>query len=246
MSRLIAPQVVLSLHVWWMSCIICIPIVRTLPLSLHKGQMKFFENGYNGEGWEIFTRNGGEARNGGRWEIFKVSLHSWQRGANPLIYCLSPLFQLLSTPPPPPHLLENKPPPPLFFLLSCFFSSMSDHTTFDVLFNDNINLHMSSFSTRRTLMCVLCNKASSLLRSNIYNLGQIYLISHTQTHTSNSGACRLTHSYKCIFTLPVFCSQLVPLLHSMIKWIIHWYQKITFHNVVSFQKFICKSHISVD
>ena len=32
-----------------------------------------------------------------------------------------------------------------------------------------------------------------------------------------------------------------------IKWIIHWYQKFTFHNAFSFQKlFTCKSHISVD
>ena len=31
-------------------------------------------------------------------------------------------------------------------------------------------------------MSVLCNKASSLLRSDIYNLGQIHLILHTQTH----------------------------------------------------------------
>ena len=120
MSRLIAPQVVLSLHVWWMSCIICIPIVRTLPLSLHKGQMKFFENGYNGEGWEIFTRNGGEARNGGRWEIFKVSLHSWQRGANPLILwrppyiAYPPFLKCCPAPLPPTSLLPLTPPSPIF------------------------------------------------------------------------------------------------------------------------------------
>ena len=42
-------------------------------------------------GWEIFTRKGGKpGMTGGwfynrEWEDFKVSLHSWQRGANPLI-----------------------------------------------------------------------------------------------------------------------------------------------------------------
>ena len=36
-------------------------------------------------GWEIFTRNGGYGFKMERWEIFKVSLHSWQRGANPPI-----------------------------------------------------------------------------------------------------------------------------------------------------------------
>ena len=41
-------------------------------------------------GLEIFTKNrgsggGGGARNGGGWEIFKVSLHGWQKGVNPPI-----------------------------------------------------------------------------------------------------------------------------------------------------------------
>ena len=40
--------------------------------------------------WEIFTRNGGEPGMGGGvimegWKIFKVSSHSWQRGASPPI-----------------------------------------------------------------------------------------------------------------------------------------------------------------
>ena len=42
---------------------------------------------------------GGEARNGrigfimGGWEIFKFSVHSWQRGANSL-FCEDPLFRI--------------------------------------------------------------------------------------------------------------------------------------------------------
>ena len=43
-------------------------------------------------GWEIFTKIGEEPGmtegwfyNRG-WEVFRVSLHSWQRGANPLIF----------------------------------------------------------------------------------------------------------------------------------------------------------------
>ena len=41
--------------------------------------------------WEIFTRKGGKpGMTGGwfynrGWEVFRVSLHSWQRGANLLI-----------------------------------------------------------------------------------------------------------------------------------------------------------------
>ena len=53
----------------------------------------------------------------GEWKIFKASLHSWQRGTNPLFYEVSsilptPAFSLLlSTPPPPPASLS---PPALF------------------------------------------------------------------------------------------------------------------------------------
>ena len=94
--------------------------------------MKFFKNGYN-RGWEIFTRNGGKARNGGVGFIMGE-------------YCLCPLFQMLSTHHPPTF--QSPPtPPPLFFLLPCFFSWMGDHTTFDVLFSDNINHYMSSLGS---------------------------------------------------------------------------------------------------
>ena len=63
---------------------------------------------------------------------------------------------------------------------------------------------------------------------------------HTQRHTAHSGASRLIHPlihpYKYIFkfTLPVmsFGSYLY-----YIEWLIHWYQKFTFRNVFSFQKF---------
>ena len=68
---------------------------------------------------------------------------------------------------------------------------------------------------------------------------------HTQRHTAHLGDSRLAHPNKYIFTPPVMCSQ-----HSVIyyiKWITHWYQKFTFHNVFSFQKlFISKTHISAD
>ena len=60
--------------------------------------MNFFENGYNGGGGDgKFSLEMGEGSQEcgwggggfgfimGGWEIFKVSLHSWQRGANPLV-----------------------------------------------------------------------------------------------------------------------------------------------------------------
>ena len=76
----------------------------------------------------------------GGWEIFKVSLHSWQRSASPPILWRhlyiaypSPFFKFC------PFLL-----PPYF--LSCFFGWMDDHTKFDVPFYLIIimDLHMSS------------------------------------------------------------------------------------------------------
>ena len=56
--------------------------------------MKFFKNGYDGGiGNFLLEMGGSQERWGGRgvgfkiggWEIFKVSLHSWQRSANPPI-----------------------------------------------------------------------------------------------------------------------------------------------------------------
>ena len=72
------------------------PTLHSPPPCIHKGK-KFFKNGCHG-GDRKFLLKWGQARNGGvgfimgGWEIFKVSLHSWQRGANPTI---------LWTPPPP-------------------------------------------------------------------------------------------------------------------------------------------------
>ena len=127
--------------------------VRTpFPHSLER--MRFFKIGCNG-GMRIFTRNWGFFLSWGGWEVF---LHSWQRGANPLLYKPTPL---------PCHL---QPPFPLFLLLSYFFGWMGDQATFDVLFYVMIIWISTCRSlvpyTRRTLMCALCNKTSNLLRSD--------------------------------------------------------------------------------
>ena len=64
------------------------------PIPLIKRVMKFFENGYN-RGWEIFTRNGGKARNGGVGFIMGE-------------YCLCPLFKCY--PPTTPQLSSHLQP----------------------------------------------------------------------------------------------------------------------------------------
>ena len=70
---------------------------------------------------------------------------------------------------------------------------------------------------------------------------------NTQTHTAHSGAST-QQAYINIYLHHMLGSpQELPLLHWIIKWIILWYQKFTFHNVFSFQKlFTDKSDISVD
>ena len=65
------------------------------PHPLDEEEGIFLKNGCNGGGgMGNFYQKWGRARNGGigfgfimgEQEIFKVSLHSWQRGANPLFY----------------------------------------------------------------------------------------------------------------------------------------------------------------
>ena len=72
------------------------------------------------------------------------------------------------------------------------------------------------------------------------------LISHTHTHTHTQRerereASIMTHSYKCIITPPVMCSQQLSLLQWMNEEMNSWYQKFTFGSVFCFQKlFTCK------
>ena len=66
-------------------------------------------------------------------------------------------------------------------------------------------------------MCVLCNKVSSLLRSDKCDAFLVlwFDITHRERHTTHSGANRLTYPYKYIFTPPFMCSQQLFLLHWM-------------------------------
>ena len=140
--------------------------------------------------WEIFTRNGWEARNGvvgfimRGWEIFKVSLHSWQKGG----------------------------------ILFLWLNGWSYHIWYAILFNGNMDIHMLSLATLvpEGPWCVFyatwCQVYWGLTHNVVFNW-YFHLISHTNTHTTHSGASRLTHSYKYTFTPPAMCSQQLPLLH---------------------------------
>ena len=46
--------------------------------------MRFFENGCHGGDGKFLLEMGG-SQDGGGWETFKDFLHSWQRGANPIL-----------------------------------------------------------------------------------------------------------------------------------------------------------------
>ena len=145
---------------------------------------------------------------------FLVSLHSWQRGSNLTLlwrppYCLTPFSNL-----PFPISLSPLTSTPIVFsvVLFLWLNGRSRHSWCAILLNDNMDLHMSSMylRNRRTLMCVLCNKASSrLLRSDTcgFLLVLWFDITNTQTHTTHSGASRLAHPCKCIFTPLVICSK---------------------------------------
>ena len=71
--------------------------------------------------------------------------------------------------------------------------------------------------TRRNLMCVLCIKASSLLRYDTCVFLPVlwFDITLTKRHTTHSGTTGMTQPNKNIFTRSVMCSQQLPLLHWM-------------------------------
>ena len=138
----------------------------------------------------------------------------------------------------------------LSVVLFLWLYGWSRHIWCAILLN-NMDLHMSSLGTLVTEgpWCVFHATRCQVYWVLTHNVAFYWysdLLPHTQTykhtHTSHSGASRLTHPYK--YLQYILCPQHIPILHYMIKWI--WYQKFTFHNVFSFQQFFtCKSHVSV-
>ena len=151
----------------------------------------------------------------GSWEIFEVSLHSWQRGANPSILwrVAPPFFKFCSTL--PPTSVTYPTPIPTIFSVALFLwlNGWSSHIWCAVLLNDNIDLHMSSLGTlvSEVLWCVLCQFYWGLTH-NVVFYQYSDLISHTHKHTHTT-LTRMTHPCKYIFTAPAMCSEQLPLLH---------------------------------
>ena len=154
-------------------------------------------------GWEFFTRSGGKPRMGGR--IFKVSLRSWQGGVNPITLRRPPPFFSNFNHLPAPTSQHFQSPLPLLFLFFSFFGWMGDHATFDVLF------YMMIMWICSCQVCVLCNKASNLLRSDTtwFFTGTL-IISHTQTehstHTEHTQGVVDWHTHTVIYLQHLLCA----------------------------------------
>ena len=152
----------------------------------------------------------------GWWEIFEVSLHSWQRGANPSILwrvAPPPFFKFCSTLPPTSVTCPTPIPTVFSVALFLWLNGWSSHIWCAVLLNDNIDLHMSSLGTlvSEVLWCVLCQFYWGLTH-NVFFYQYSDLISHTHKHTHTT-LTRMAHPCKYIFTAPAMCSQQLPLLH---------------------------------
>ena len=171
------------------------------------------------------------------------------------LYCLSLLFKTLSTPPPSPQLLpcpcHLQPSPPLFFLLSSvlWLNGLLRHIWYVVLFNYNMDLHMSSLGTLvpEGTLCVFYAAKRQVYWGLIHNVVFYWYSNSTSQnkHTQHTQEPVDWHNQINIYLHHLLCAHSGYLYY--MKWIIRWYQKFTFYNVFSFQKlFTCKSHISVD
>ena len=151
-----------------------------------------------GEGgeWEISTRNRGGGGGGfimGDWKFLK-SLDLIGRGVITSITTPAPTF--------------------LSVVLFLWLNRWSQHIWCAILLNDNIDLHMLNLETLvpEGPWCVFyatrCQVYWGLTHVVFYWYSDV-VITHTNTkaHTAHSGASRLTHPYKYIFTPPVMCSQ---------------------------------------
>ena len=131
--------------------------------------------------------------------------HSWQRVHNPPVLWRPPI---LSTPVFSNfvQLPSQSPPPLLFFYLvslvewviAPYLMCYSTHWYYG-------STHVEPWyhSTRRTLLCDLCNNASNLRRLDTCGLLLVlwFDIMHTHRHTVDTGAVILTHPYNYINTI---------------------------------------------
>ena len=110
----------------------------------------------------------------------------------------TPLFQILSACPfPNPTFLSPPTPTPtvLSIALLLWLNGWSRHIWCAILFGDNsgsTHVEHCYLSTRRTLICVLCNKRQVYwgLAHNVVFHWYSHLISHTDKHTNTYSTLR--------------------------------------------------------
>ena len=137
----------------------------------------------------MFTRNGEEPGRGevnfilGRMGNFKVSLHSWKRGANAPILLIPPTS--LSPPTPTPTA-----PSVVMFL---WLNGWSRHIWCAILLNDNMDLHMSSLHTLvpEGSWCMFYAKRHQFYWGLTHNVSfywySDFVITYTKTHNTVRG-----------------------------------------------------------
>ena len=72
----------------------------------------------------------------------------------------------------PPTSLSSQTSTPIVFSVALFIwlNEWSGHIWCAILCNDKMDLHLSSLHTKRTLICILCNKVPSFLMSDTWDL----------------------------------------------------------------------------
>ena len=186
--------------------------------------MTFFWNSCNG-GWKLFTKREGEPGRGEwfyNWGIFKVSLHSWHR--TPPILLTSLLFKFWS----PFAPTSMSPPNPNHTALSVvtfpWLNGWSCHILYAILFNDNMDLYMSSLGTLvpEGAWCVFYATRRQVywgLTHNVVFYWYSYLISHTQTekHTQHTQGPVDLHTHIIMYLHHLLCAHSSYLCY--IKWL---------------------------
>ena len=168
-----------------------------------------------------------------------------------LYYLPLTLFQILLTPTPTSLSPPNPTPTARSVVMCLWLNGWSRHNWCTILLNDDMDLYMSSLCTLvpEGPWCVFyATKRQGYwgLTHNVVFYWYSDLILHTHTNTQHTQGPVDCHTHMNVYLHHLLCAHSSYLYYiKMIKWIIHWYQKFTFHNFFS-QLFTCKSHLSVD
>ena len=146
------------------------------------------------------------------------------------LYCLLPFFKFCPTPQPLPCRFQSPTLTAFSVVLILLLNGGPRYIWCAILLNDIKDLHIEPryLSTRRTLMCVLLNKASSLLRSDTWCGFLLVLwfdITHRHKDTQHTQGPVDWHTHTNIYLHHLLCAHSSHLY--CVEWIVNWYQKFT-------------------